>query len=65
MDTVYLLDNIYKYKKNNIYNLGEYCKSIGDYENMIKYYQMAINMGDVQATIELEKYYKKSNNNIV
>ena len=44
------------------YNFADYYKSIGDYPNMIRYYTMAIELGnDIESMFQLAVYYQPIN----
>jgi len=48
-----------------MYNLGFHYKCIEeDYDQMKKYYLMAIKKGHIKAIIKLKKYYKQTNNTL-
>ena len=61
------IDKCYNTKLNGdiqaINRLGKYYKSQKDYDNMKKYFLMAIDKGDTDAMYSLGSYYKEIENN--
>lgn len=53
------INNGQNYTLKSINFLAKFCEELQDYDNMIKYYEMAIKHGNIEALIILAKHYEK------